>query len=111
MSFDEKLRNTLARIETLEAEAWREDADLGLRDYVVIRGVQRYGACLFGLNCLALHAFGAADPRTMNLPSVLEAFLGFHLAGGLIGVFLYSRNRWKYGTGQPSDPGASRGVT
>lgn len=104
MSQAERLRETLERIEALEAEAWREDADLGFVSYTLTRGAQRYGAWLFGLNCLAAHAFDLADPRTMNLVSVLEAFLGFHLAGGLIGAFLWSRNRWKYGPGQPSDP-------
>ena len=104
MSQADGLRKTLERIEQLEAEAWCEDADLGFVAYSLMRGAQRYGAWLFGLNCLAAHAFGLADPRTMNFVSVLEAFVGFHLAGGLIGVFLWSRNRWKYGAGQPSDP-------
>lgn len=111
MSFAVTLRNTLERIERLEAAAWREDAALGLRDYVIIRGMQRYGAALFGLNCLALHAFGLADPRTMNFPSVLEDFVGFHVAGGLIGVFLWSRNRWKYGAAQPPEAGSGSGAT
>lgn len=109
MQSRETLRNTLERIEALEAEAWREDATLGLRDYVVVRGVQRYGAWLFGLNCLVLHAFGWADPRSMNFPSVLEAFAGLHVTGGLIGAFLYSRNRWKYGASQ--SPGEGCGAT
>ena len=90
-------KEQLARIEALEAEAWQADAQLGVRDYLVIRGVQRYGAWLFGLDFLVPHAFGFAAPQTMNLPAVVAAFVGLHLAGGAIGLLLWSRNRLKYG--------------
>ena len=84
-------------IERFESEAWYADVAHGFRYYLIVKGMQRWGASLFGLNVLAGHAFGFAATRTMNFSDFMTAFVGFHLAGALIALILWCRNFWKYG--------------
>jgi len=84
-------------IERLESEGWYEDVELGIRDYLVVKGMQRWGASLFGVNFLLGHAFALANPSTMTFQGFIEAFAGYHLAGVLIALILWCRNLWKYG--------------